>query len=506
MADSFQLKAIITGVNRLSPTLTTMQKDLRKFKKEFKSIMQGMATAGAAITAAFVAPINQAIEFESAMADVKKVVNFDNPGQFKQMAEDVLDLSTQLPMAANGIAQIYAAGGQSGIARGELKEFATDAIKMVVAFDQTADESGQMMAQWRTGFKKSQGEVRELADQINYLGNTGPVNSKKIYDIVTRIGALGGVAGLSTGSISALGATVAVTAEPEIAATGIKNMMLALTKGARATPSQKAGFKFLKLDPKQLAKDMQKDAQKAILDVMSRLSKVDKTKQTPLLDAIFGSESITAIAPMLTNIELLRANLKKVNDQQLYSNSMQQEYASRAGTTANGLQLLKNGVTGASIAIGDAFTPEIKDAAKQMNPLLGQLRQFLKQNPELIKTTFKLGVYLAGVAVSITAVTNAIKFMGFVTKMSPLGRMMTLLIGAGALIVANWDTVGPVFKGIWDKIQPLVDQVGGWQSLLETLSQFVAVWFLQRFLTGMGGSGGAVTALTELLKTLFSYS
>lgn len=31
-----------------------------------------------------------------------------------------------------------------------------------------------------------------LADKINYLGNTGPANAKKISDIVTRIGPLTG--------------------------------------------------------------------------------------------------------------------------------------------------------------------------------------------------------------------------------------------------------------------------------------------------------------------------
>ncbi|UTW68688.1 phage tail tape measure protein [Anaerobacillus sp. HL2] len=41
---------------------------------------------------------------------------------------------------------------------------------MGVAFDVTADEAGQMMAEWRTAFKMNQTEVSTLADQINYLG------------------------------------------------------------------------------------------------------------------------------------------------------------------------------------------------------------------------------------------------------------------------------------------------------------------------------------------------
>lgn len=61
--------------------------------------------------------VQPAVQFESVMADVKKVVNFDTPEQFGQMSKDVLLMSTRIPMAADGIGAIVAAAGQSGIAR-----------------------------------------------------------------------------------------------------------------------------------------------------------------------------------------------------------------------------------------------------------------------------------------------------------------------------------------------------------------------------------------------------
>lgn len=95
-----------------------------------------------------------AIEFESAMADVRKVVEF-SPGdegkrEFKKMGQAILDMSTKIPIAAEGLAQIVAAGGQSGIARDDLLKFAESAAKMGVAFDISADQAGEMMAKWRT--------------------------------------------------------------------------------------------------------------------------------------------------------------------------------------------------------------------------------------------------------------------------------------------------------------------------------------------------------------------
>ncbi|MDA5499813.1 phage tail tape measure protein [Yersinia aleksiciae] len=505
MSDSFQLKAIITGVNKLSPALTTMQKDLRKFKGEFKDVMQSVAMMGAAIGGAFIIPINQAMEFESSMADVRKVVDFDTPAQFKEMGEDILKLSTELPMAADGIAAIVAAGGQAGIARADLKAFATDAVKMGIAFDQTAEESGQMMAQWRTAFKLTQSEVVTLSDKVNYLGNTGPANAAKISEIVTRIGPLGSVAGLASGEIAAMGATIAgMGVESEIASTGIKNFMLSLTSGTGKGLKGKV-LKAIKINPKQLAADMQKDSKTAILKVLDSVAKLPKAKQAAALEALFGRESLGAIAPLLTNMDLLRENFNKVADAQVYAGSMQKEYESRAATTANAVQLLKNQLEIASITLGDMFLPYITEGTKELKPLLEQFRQWVKANPELIKTVFKLGVYLISVATGVTAVTKAIGIMNFVTKMSPLGKLLTLLIGAGALIVANWDTVGPVFKDVWNQIKPIVDMVGGWEGVMKGFALYMAGDFAFSFLKGINAGGAGVRGLNGALKTLISY-
>lgn len=211
------------------------------------------------------------------MADVRKVVDgLDTPDAFKAMTEQVRALSTELPMSADGIAEIVAAGGQAGIARDELMQFATDAVKMGVAFDTTAEESGQMMAQWRTAFNMTQDEVAGLADKINYLGNTGPANAKKISDIVTRIGPLGGVAGVASGEIAAMG-------QPLPDGRGVRNcrhrdqeLHAFLTAGNSATKSQKQALRFLRINPKKLAADMQKDARGTMLSVLDAMAKVPK--------------------------------------------------------------------------------------------------------------------------------------------------------------------------------------------------------------------------------------
>ena len=60
------------------------------------------------------------MQFESAMSDVRKVVDFDTPEQFAQMQQDILRMGRTLPMTHEGLAALVAAGGQAGLAREEL--------------------------------------------------------------------------------------------------------------------------------------------------------------------------------------------------------------------------------------------------------------------------------------------------------------------------------------------------------------------------------------------------
>ncbi|EPB0882824.1 phage tail tape measure protein, partial [Yersinia enterocolitica] len=264
-------------------------------------------------------------------------------------------------------------------------------------------------------------------------------------------------------------------------------------------------LRALRINPKQLAADMQKDSKAAILKVLESLSKLPKADQSAMLTQLFGKESLAAIAPLLANLDLLKDNFNKVADAQVYAGSMQKEYESRAATTANAVQLLKNQLEIASITLGDMFLPYITEGTKELKPLLEQFRQWVKANPELIKTVFKLGIYLISVATGVTAVTKAIGIMNFVTKMSPLGKLLTLLIGAGALIVANWDTVGPVFKDVWNQIKPIVDLVGGWEGVMKGFALYMAGDFAFSFLKGINAGGAGVRGLNGALKTLISY-
>ncbi|WP_333882854.1 phage tail tape measure protein [Sphingobium yanoikuyae] len=340
---------------------------------------------GAAVNAIpLIAAAKQAMTFEAAMADVRKVVDFPTPKAYAQMGSDILTLSTRIPMAAEGIAAIVAAAGRANIPRKELLRFAEDAAKMGVAFDMTGDEAGGMMAKWRTAFSLGQADVVRLSDQVNALTNTYGGNATAVAGVITRIGALGGVAGVSASQVGAMAQLLnSVGVEEEVAATGIKNMMLALTKGTSATKSQEAVLKTLGLTATDLAGRMQKDAGGAITDVLQRLSKVPKAAQAGMLTDLFGSESVGAISPMLVNLDKLQANFTLVGNKAAYAGSMNKEYLAAVATTEGATGLALNSLKALNIEIGTTMLPAITSAAQSVRGMVLSMRDWAQANPSL---------------------------------------------------------------------------------------------------------------------------
>lgn len=452
------------AVAQINPEIERLTKAQQKYinqQSKLNGLQEGMRShganalqyAGMAYSVAQVA--DAAVKFESSMADVRKVVDFDSPEQFKQMGKDILDLSTRIPMAAEGLAQIVAAGGQSGIARDELLGFAESAAKMGVAFDITAEQAGDMMAKWRTAFKMGQSDVVKLADKINFLGNTTAASAPLISDVVTRIGPLGSVGGVASGEIAALGASlVGSGVTSEIAATGIKNLILALVSGESATKSQNEAFAALGLNAIDMAKYMQKDARGAILSVLEAVQRLDKEQQASVMAELFGKESISAIAPLLSNLDALKTNFDAVSDASKYAGSMEKEFQTRAETTANAMELMNNSIYRTKVAIGQGLLPAIAPVASVVADAATAVGNFATEYPNLTGAVLGGTGALFGVAAAASAfmwALNGARLALFGTKTAfgiagaALGKY-NILIKTGTALTYGWNLAGRLFN------------------------------------------------------------
>lgn len=443
--------------------------------------------------------VQAAVDFESAMADVAKVVdglrdeNGNLTDSYYAMSDSIVQMSKDIPMAAEDLAAITAAAGTAGIAADELTTFTETAAKMGVAFDTTAEQAGDWMAKWRTSFSMGQEEVTALADQINYLSNNSASTASEISTIVTAVGPLGDVAGISAAQIAALGSTmVGVGVQQDVAATGIRKLATTMVAGSSATKAQATVLQQLGLDATEMAERMQTDAEGAILTFLEAVSKLPEAEQAAALKNYFGQESVGAIAPLLTNLDVLRERFEMVTDAQLYAGSMDAEYAARAATTANNIQLYENRIAALKIQIGNYLLPVV-------NKVLGAASTGLDWlSDKIASAEGTVSGFIGTVQSKALAIFTMIR-----PKLESIGvkaqEIFTVLSGQ---LTAAFEAVQPALNWIIDTALPtaisaVLDLVDAFGSVVITALEFKEVLIAAAAVYGAFKAGKALQSMIQ---------
>lgn len=335
--------------------------------------MTGLAVG---TTKFFADATKDAMKYESTMAEVAKVVDElkDDNGNFTvhydEMKSGLKDMTTLIPMEFEDAGAIAAAFGQSGVtSTPEILNYTADAAKMAIAFDSDAKQSGKWMATWKQAFNLAENEIVNLADQLNYLSNNTNATAADLAGIVTRVGSLGGMAGVNTSSVAAMAdVLVATGVDDDSAATSLRNMFLKWTAGSAATKSEAGVMAKLGLDPVEFAKSMQDNSIEAIEDFFSRIKVLPQEQQISLMGQYFGKRAVESATKIAQNIPMLEQNLdwiktKDENGQYVWQGSMENEYLTRSDTAENSIQLAHNAWRNLRESFGEAFLPVVKQGA-----------------------------------------------------------------------------------------------------------------------------------------------
>ena len=335
--------------------------------------MTGLAVG---TTKFFADATKDAMKYESTMAEVAKVVDElkDDNGNFTvhydEMKSGLKDMTTLIPMEFEDAGAIAAAFGQSGVtSTPEILNYTADAAKMAIAFDSDAKQSGEWMATWKQAFNLAENEIVNLADQLNYLSNNTNATAADLAGIVTRVGSLGGMAGVDTSSVAAMAdVLVATGVDDDSAATSLRNMFLKWTAGSAATKSEAGVMAKLGLDPVEFAKRMQNDSIGAIKDFFSRIQTMPQDQQISLMGQYFGKRAVESATKIAQNIPMLEQNLSWISDtdtsgKHAWEGSMENEYLTRSDTAENSIQLAQNAWRNLRESFGEAFLPVVKQGA-----------------------------------------------------------------------------------------------------------------------------------------------
>lgn len=524
----------------------------------------GETAAAGAMAAGFVAALQPAIRFEEAMAGVNKVMEFEHGDAILKLGKDISDLTSKgrLPMAADQVADIAAAAGQAGLidfslgddaVRAQAIAFARDAAQMGVAFDLAGELAGASMADLIGKLKLTRDEMMVLGDATNHLSNNMNATAADVVNILGRSGAQALSTGLNAEEVAALSAAFRAAApSAEIAATGMKNFINALTKGEAATDAQEQVYAAIGLDPVAISERMVTDAKGTINMVLEGIRALPAAQQNAATGMLFGEEGKAAITPLVQSADILSGAFDLVADRTGFAGSMLAEYEVRAGTTANNQQLLLNTMNALAVTIGTTVLPAFNDLLNTIMPLVSQITDWAAANPELVSTILKVTAGLVALKVAATLLswpvvlarlalgrtaqvagfaTMAVGKLATVIKLGAvigfhvlriaLGGVLTILgglakaalahpvialvaavAGAAWLIYDNWDQVMGWLMRKVDAVRAAFDE-GLLSGVLQVLAEFNPFTLMVEAAGGLLGKLGEIIGLPQKIVDAF---
>ena len=404
----------MTGVNSLASTVTNTIGAIGK---------AGLA-AGAALTGAVVVGIkqatNEAAKLEAQMAPVMRYVDglADSSGKasddvatngktfaqnYSDMENYIQRLSMEIPRTTEQLTTMSAALGQSGkdvdeqLGSGILRDTAVAATAMDLD-DQTA---GDYMAKWEVAFSKknadgnrvnySHDDVMRLMNQINYLGANNATTAAEIALSVNKSASIGQLAGVAPSTTAAIATAMQATGvDTARTGTAISRIYTNVSKGSSATKAQKEMWEELGFTSTGVAKSMQEDGTKTLMQIFGAINKLPDERKVAALNTLFGQWVIEGGAKITNNLDLLTKTLSEVSDPAAYSNSMEREFAINSGTQESLGIMRDNARTVLMQDAGEAFLPAQKELTRLQLDLYKGIDESLPDLSNLVNSALPL--------------------------------------------------------------------------------------------------------------------
>lgn len=454
---------------------------------EARSRMMGATVGFTGAALPVIGTIRQAIEFESAMSGVSKQMDGarDANGKltpaFYAMRKEIQKAAREIPLTTVGITWMVEASLRMGVAREEVIGFTRSTAMMATAFEMAESEIADSMGKISNLYRIPITAINDLGDTINWLDNNTVSKSSQIIDFLLRAGGTASGAKITDKQMAALGSTmISLGTNTESAATSVRAMFTNLGAAAKMPKTFQNGLKALGLSARNVQTGMQTDAMGTIRKLFESIKKLPSVERKGVLYQLFGKEHIGNIEKLVNGTDQLDKQLALATGRERVG-SMMAEYENRLSTTEAQLQLTKNRLMEVSVNIGSALLPALNGLLETINPVITGIAGFAQENPKLTKTI--IGVVGAALALNVATkaakwgffgivgtvlkyrdvllkvpaalghIGSALKMLRMIFMSNPLGLVIGGLALGAALIIANWDKLGPFFEKLWQGIK-----------------------------------------------------
>ena len=388
--------------------------------------MANPATAAAlAVTAlggALVGSAQSAAAWQTSMTGVAKTTGLGG-ADLAELSDQLLTMSTNMPVAASGLAEIAQAGGSLGIAKEELAGFTEVAAQMGVGFEMSAEQAATAGAKILNAFGQEMDteNLRSLGSVVNAMGDSFAATEPQVLDFLNRASFLNTTMGQSIPQVAALGTTlVSAGMEAEVAATGIKSAINMLTSETSKKGGMDNWAKLMGTDVDTLKGKIAEDLNGTLIETANVIAGMaDPTERFQAAVAAAGTEGAPALLKLAGAGEDYAKALGMSNSEWENATSLQKTYDAQMSTVTSQWTIFTNTLSMASTSLGTGLLPYLADALGLMT--------------DVAKIGMKVGEVIGS--------WNLGEKASAVFKNSPIGMLLTS------------DTVTDAVSGAWGDLK-----------------------------------------------------
>lgn len=320
-------------------------------KKGFETLANGIRQS-----------IDASVEFESSMAGIRKTTDMTSV-ELEAMGEAIKKMAEKIPMSTTELAKLVELGGQLGVPKDNLLEFAETMAELGVSTDLSGEQAAAALAKLANIMQTSQDDYDRMGSSIVALGNNMATTESDILNMSERMAAAGKAVGMTEADIFALSATLSsLGVEAEAGGSAMSKLMKNIETMVQTGDKKLPEFaKVAGMSAKEFADTWKKDPMKALEAFVTGLGELDEKGGNSIVT--LEKLGITEVRQSASVLALSKSNglLKKAVDlsNQAWNenNALSKEAATRYETTESKIQTFNNSVNNLAIAVGDKLKP-----------------------------------------------------------------------------------------------------------------------------------------------------
>ena len=429
--------------------------------------------------------VTAASEFETAMASVKRTVG-GSDDFISGLGESFKQLSTQMPITSEELANIAATAGQLGIAQQNVESFTTVMAQLATTTDLTADDAATMLAQFAniTGTT----DYERLGSTVAALGDATATTASKVVQMSQGMAASATQAGMTETDILAISAAVgSLGIEAQAGSTAMSTLISTLYKATETGDKLDQFASVAGMTAEQFKQAWGEDAVGAMNAFIQGLNDTERNGKSAvvILDelGITNVRQTKAILGLASAGDLLTNTISQANTAWSQNTALAEKAGVMYNTTEAKMTMLENSVKNVKIAIGDALTPVVSAVAEGLTALIEPVAEFIEQNPALVQgiTAFIAVLGLAAAAIgAYTAITKlaAAANLLFAGSIPGIGIILAVAAGVGALVAGISALVGaindanPSFETLDAQFDSLNEKAKEQQAIIDLAEEY----------------------------------